>query len=71
MRQSALDESLSSIQAKCSPKENKFVFDNLVMLSREFQDTSTSKRDYDSILSGSFDTAEIVDENLPLAKKEA
>jgi hypothetical protein len=69
LRQAAIDNSMNIIRTKCSPEENKFVFDNLAMLRKEIQDTSTSKRDLDSILSDSLGTTEINDENLSPRKK--
>jgi hypothetical protein len=54
---------------KCSPEENKFVFDNLALLRKEFRDASTNKRDLDSILSDSIGLTEIIDENLSPRKK--
>jgi hypothetical protein len=69
LRQAAIDNSMNIIRTKCSPEDNKFVFDNLAMLRKEIQDTSTSKRDLDSILSDSLGTTEINDENLSPRKK--
>jgi hypothetical protein len=60
---------MTSIRAKSSPEENKFVFDNLVLLRKGLQDMPASKRDFDSILSDSLGTAEIIDENLSPRKK--
>jgi hypothetical protein len=57
LRQAAIDDSMNVIRTKCSPEENKFVFDNLAMLRQEFRDASTSKRDLDSILSDSIGLA--------------
>mmetsp|Transcript_18768 Transcript_18768/g.26603 ORF Transcript_18768/g.26603 Transcript_18768/m.26603 type:complete len:667 (+) Transcript_18768:896-2896(+) len=69
MRQAALDESIRSIRAKSSPEENKFVFENLLLLQKELHDASTSKRDFDSILSDSLGTTELIEENLSPRKK--
>jgi len=68
MRQSSYDETLNNIRTNSSPDENRFVFDNLILLKREFK-THARKRNYDSIQSDDTTIVATSDENLPPPKK--